>query len=127
MPITKSAIKRVRQQHKRRSHNLQVKRAVHDDTRALLDAVAAADAKLVAEKLSQLQSEVDRAVKNGVLHKNTAARKKSRAAATAATVLTKSAPAKKAAAAKPAAKKPAAKATSKKPAVKPKAKPKAKS
>ena len=80
MPIIQSAIKRTRQQVKRRAHNLQVKRAVHQDTRVLLDAIVAADAKAVTTALKDVQSEIDRAVKKGTIHKNTAARKKSQLA-----------------------------------------------
>lgn len=125
MPIIKSAIKRARQQEIRRSHNLQVKRAVHRDTRVVLDAVAAGDLDKATSALRDAQSEIDRAVKKGTLHKNTAARRKSRLATqlvklsqstkpakaalskaegkTEAKAETKKAPAKKAAA-KPAAK-----------------------
>ena len=121
MPIIKSAIKRTRQQVKRRAHNLQVKRAVHEDTRTLLDAIGTADVKAVTTALREAQSEIDRAVKKGTIHKNTAARKKSQLAKQADTVLA-SAPKKAAsAAAKPAAKAktPAKKATvAKKPAAK---------
>jgi small subunit ribosomal protein S20 len=77
MPIIKSAIKRVRQQAKRRSRNLQVKRAIHQDVRAFSDAVEAGDAKLTAETLVAAISEIDRAIKKGTLHRNTAARRKS--------------------------------------------------
>ena len=121
MPIIQSAIKRTRQQVKRRAHNLQVKRAVHQDTRALLDAIVAADTKAVTTALRDVQSELDRAVKKGTIHKNTAARKKSQLAKQADTILA-GAP-KKGAAPKPAAKAetkaPAKKATAaKKPAAK---------
>ena len=106
MPIIKSAIKRVRQQAKRRSHNLQVKRAVHQDIRAFTDAVAGGDAKAVSEKLKEAISEIDRAVKKGTIHRNTAARRKSQLQKLANGV---SAPVKSKAVAKPKAAK--AKAT----------------
>jgi small subunit ribosomal protein S20 len=77
MPIIKSAIKRVRQQAKRRSRNLQVKRAVHQDVRAFVDAVEAKDTPAVAETLRAAISEIDRAVKKGTIHRNTAGRRKS--------------------------------------------------
>ena len=103
MPIIKSAIKRVRQQAKRRSHNLQVKRAIHVDVRALTDAVSAGDASAVTEKLSAAISEIDRAVKKGTLHRNTAARRKSRLQRLANT-LAEAKPGKAKAPTKPAAK-----------------------
>lgn len=122
MPIIKSAIKRARQSIVRRSRNLQVKRAIHTDTRAVMDAATAGDTKVTAEKLREAQSEIDRAVKKGTLHKNTAARRKSRLVKASVRTLEaakaapevkakpkKTATAKKAAAKKPAAKKPAAK------------------
>lgn len=114
MPIIKSAIKRVRQSAKRRSRNLQIKRAVHQDVRSLNDAVASGDAAQTTEALRQAISEIDRAVKKGVLHQNTASRRKSKltkhANAVAKPVKAKGAAKPKTkAAAKPAAKKPAAK------------------
>ena len=128
MPIIKSAMKRARQATVRRSRNLQVKRAIHNDVRAVMDAATAGDAKVTAEKLREAQSEIDRAVKKGTLHKNTAARRKSRLVkasqrsldATGATKTIKT-PAMKAAIAKkaPAVKKTTTTATAaKKPAVK---------
>ncbi|MDF2461499.1 MAG: rpsT [Candidatus Saccharibacteria bacterium] len=141
MPIIKSAIKRAKQSLVARSRNLQVKRAVKSDISALHAAIAAGDAKEIQIKLNEAYSEIDRAVKKGTLHKNTAARRKSVLAhavakasgaeatpaetkttkgagkkATATKTATKKAPAKTAA--KPAAKKPAAKAAAKAPAKK---------
>lgn len=128
MPIIKSAMKRVRQTAKRRSHNLSIKRAVHKDVRAVMDAIEANDAKAATEAYRAAVSEIDRAVKKGTLHKGTAGRQKSRlnakvkAAFGEATKPAKVAKAKPAAAkapakkavAKPAAKKPAAKKTTSK-------------
>lgn len=119
MPIIKSAIKRVRQTAKRRSHNLQVKRAVHSDVRAVMDAIDAKDAKKATEAFRAAVSEIDRAVKKGTLHKGTAARQKSRlnakvkAAFGDATKPAKVAKAKPAAAKAPAKKAPAKKAATK--------------
>jgi len=79
MPIIKSAIKRAKQSVTRRSHNLQVKRAVKQDITALQTALAAGDADIQA-KLAAAYSEIDRAVKKHTLHKNTAARRKSQLA-----------------------------------------------
>lgn len=116
MPIIKSAIKRVRQAAKRRSRNLQVKRSIHQDVRALSDAVAAGDAKQTTEALREAISEIDRAVKKGVLHQNTASRRKSKLTKQANAVAK---PVKSKAAAKPkAATKPAAKKTAPKKAAK---------
>jgi small subunit ribosomal protein S20 len=116
MPIIASAIKRVRQQAKRRSHNLQVKRAIHNDVRAFTDAVATGDAKVIGEKLVAAISEIDRAVKKGTLHRNTAGRRKSQLqkiannVSTEATAPPKASPKPKTAAKAKAATKPKAKA-----------------
>lgn len=127
MPIIKSAAKRVRQAQRRRQQNQLTKRN-------LKEAVKAFVAKPSAKLLSEAQSQLDTAVKKGVLNKRTAARRKSnlsKLAKDAGVKLTAKAPAKKAATttksatAKPAAtkkapvKKPAAKkAPAKKPAKK---------
>lgn len=121
MPIINSAIKRVRQAAKRRSRNLQIKRAIHEDVRAFHDAVSSGDANLTHERLRAAISELDRAVKTGTIHRNTAARRKSKLTKAAnpliltggkpKPVAKKSAPAKKAATPK--------KAVTKKPAAKP--------
>jgi len=79
MPIIKSAIKRARQSVVRRSRNLQVKRAIKQDVLALQTAVA--ENNDVQPKLAAAYSEIDRAVKKGTLHKNTAARRKGQLAA----------------------------------------------
>jgi small subunit ribosomal protein S20 len=134
MPIIKSAIKRAKQALARRSRNLQVKRAVKQDITALRTALTSGDAQDIQAKLAAAYSEVDRAVKKGTLHKNTAARRKSQLAhavakasgaeatptetkttkgagkkATTAKTAAKKTPAKATAAKSPAAKKPAAK------------------
>lgn len=75
MPIIKSAIKRTKQAEKRRQRNIAIKSAVKRDIRSVTDAV---DAKAASSALAEAMSEIDRAVKRGVLHKNTAARRKSR-------------------------------------------------
>jgi small subunit ribosomal protein S20 len=112
MPIIKSAIKRVRQAAKRRSQNLHVKRQVHRDVRTLEDAIAAGDAKAAVEALREAVSEIDRAVKKGTLHRNTADRRKSSLTKRANPVIGDAKPAAKAKA------KPATKTAAKKPAVK---------
>jgi ribosomal protein S20 len=123
MPIIKSAIKRMKQTIVRNERNVGIKKDIKTATKALA-------AKPSATALSKAQSEIDKAVKKGLIKKSTAARRKSnlaKAAKTAGVKLnttkkaatkpaaakkpaaTKAAPAKKPAAKKPAAKKPAAK------------------
>lgn len=115
MPIIKSAAKRVRQASKRRQQNQVTKRN-------LKEAIKAFVAKPSAKLLSEAQSQIDTAVKKGVLGKQTAARRKSglsKVAKDAGVKLAAKTPAKKPTNTKTAAKKPAAK---KSPAKKPAAK-----
>lgn len=130
MPIIKSAIKRMKQTVKRRERNVGIKRDIKSAVKAFV-------AKPSAETLAAAHSEIDTAVKKNLIHKATAARRKSSlskqakvagvklsakkttkptttkpaAKAAAKPAAKKAAPAKKAAttAKKPAAKKPAAK------------------
>ena len=126
MPIIKSAKKAARQSVKRRNNNQAIKKTIRS-------ALKEFRANPTAEKMAKIQSEYDKAVKKGLLKKNTASRRKAKLAifakaagtkpATKKVATAKAAPAKKApAAAKaaPAAKKPAAKKTTatKKPAAK---------
>ena len=106
MPIIKSAIKRMKQTIKRNERNVGIKREIKDATKSFL-------AKPSSEGLSKAHSELDTAVKKGLLKKNTVARRKSQLAKVAKDAGVKLAPAKKAAAPKaviaPAAKPAAAK------------------
>jgi small subunit ribosomal protein S20 len=77
MPIIQSAMKRAKQALVRRSRNLQVKRAIKQDISSLHAAITTGDTKDIQTTLSAAYSEIDRAVKKGTLHKNTAARRKS--------------------------------------------------
>jgi small subunit ribosomal protein S20 len=77
MPIIKSAIKRVRQQKVRRARNVETKTEVRKQIKLFRADVSAADLKKAQADLVAAVSKLDRAVKRGVLHKNTAARKKS--------------------------------------------------
>lgn len=115
MPIIKSAVKRMRQTNKRRERNVGIKKDIKAAVKAFVTAPS-------AETLSKAQSEIDKAVKKGLIKKNTAARRKSSlsvAAKKAGVKLEAKKAAKPAAAKKPAAKKAtAAKAPAKKPAAK---------
>lgn len=70
MPIIKSAIKRAKQTTKRRERNIGIKRDIKTAVKAFL-------AKPSAKTLSSAQSEIDSAVKKGLIKKNTASRRKS--------------------------------------------------
>jgi len=115
MPIIKSAIKRAKQTIKRRVRNVGIKNDIKTAHKAFV-------AKPTAATLSAAHSELDIAVKKGLLKKNTVARRKSQLSKIAKNAGVKlTAGTKKVAtkvAAKPAAKPVAKKAVAKKPAVK---------
>ena len=71
MPIIKSAIKRAKQSSKRRDRNIEIKHAIKSATNAFM-------ANPSAETLAKANSELDKAVKKGLLKKNTVARRKMR-------------------------------------------------
>jgi small subunit ribosomal protein S20 len=77
MPIIKSAIKRDRQSKSHRTFNRAIKANVKKSMRSIIDPVQNS-LKVETSTLSQAFSTIDKAVKKGILHKNTAARKKSR-------------------------------------------------
>ena len=64
----------------RRAANSRVKSSVHTAIRRTTEAIAG-DADAVKKAFSKASSVIDSAARKGVLHKNTAARKKSRLAA----------------------------------------------
>ncbi len=70
MPIIKSAIKRAKQTAKRHERNVGIKRDIKDASKKFI-------AKPTATSLSAAHSEIDTAVKKGLIKKNTAARRKS--------------------------------------------------
>ena len=71
MPIIKSAVKRMRQTAKRRERNIGIKKDIKSSVKAFV-------AKPSASALSKTHSELDKAVKKGLLKKNTVARRKMR-------------------------------------------------
>ncbi len=81
MPNHKSAEKRVRQNEKRRNINRSNKSRVRTQIKKLRSAIALKDASLSQELLNPTVSVIDKAVNKGLLHKNTAARYKSRLSA----------------------------------------------
>lgn len=78
MANTKSAKKRMRQNQKRRLRNRMTKSRIKTAVRAFLEAVRANQASLAREKFQLVQKLLDTAARKGILHRNTAARKKSR-------------------------------------------------
>ena len=77
MPVIKSAIKRVRQEKKRKAYNVGVKTAVKAKFKTVRDEVATGKVKDSKDLVAAIK-EIDTAVRKGVISKHTAARKKSR-------------------------------------------------
>lgn len=115
MPIIKSAKKAARQSVKRRENNQQIKKTIRAALKEFHN-------KPTADNMKKVQSEYDKAVKKGLIKKNTASRRKAKLAIFAkAAGVKNTATAKKAAAPKATAEKkaPATKtAAAKKPAAK---------
>jgi small subunit ribosomal protein S20 len=78
MPNTKSAKKRLRQSLERRARNRAVKSNVKTQVRKVTDAVGAGNVELGTTELRLAAKKLDRAAAHGVIHKNAAARLKSR-------------------------------------------------
>lgn len=113
MPIIKSAKKRVKVAKKATIRNSKTKRSLKSALKSFV-------AKPEGKSHSAAQSNIDKAVKKGIMHKNKAARIKKQLAAKAKAAGAKPAATAKKAAAKPAVKKaaPAKKAPAKKAAAK---------
>ncbi len=76
MPNNAAAEKRMRQEQKRRLHNRSIKSQVKTQVTKARQAIASgADAEAAVRAAV---SELDRAAKKGVIHRNNAARRKSR-------------------------------------------------
>ena len=80
MPNTLSAKKRVRQDAVRRSRNRWRMRQVKDQIKEFLDAVQSRDVSKAEEEYRKTVSVLDRIAVTGTIHKNKAARTKSRLA-----------------------------------------------
>ena len=78
MPNHKSAEKRDRQNIKRRAINKNNRTKVRSQIKKLRTALTSGDASVSQEMLNPTISLLDKAVNKGILHKNTAARYKSR-------------------------------------------------
>jgi len=102
MPLIKSAKKRVRTAHKAAARNSKTKRSLKDALKSFVKSPS-------AKTQSAAQSNIDKAVKKGLVHKNKAARVKRKLAARAKAAGVKPSASKKTVSAKPAARKPAAK------------------
>jgi small subunit ribosomal protein S20 len=78
MPNHKSAEKRVRQNEKRRDNNRGNRGRLRTSIRKLRAALTTGEANTIQELLPLTISTIDKAVQKGVLHRNAAARYKSR-------------------------------------------------
>ena len=76
MPNNASAQKRMRQEQKRRLHNRMVKSIVKTNVTKARQAISSGNDAEAAVRAAV--SELDRAAKKGVIHRNNAARRKSR-------------------------------------------------
>jgi small subunit ribosomal protein S20 len=75
---TASAIKRVRQESKRRARNRAVKSRMRTFVKHANDAIEQGDRVLALDAVRTAISEIDRAASKGVIHSNNASRSKSR-------------------------------------------------
>jgi len=73
--------KRARQAVKRNQHNSQIRAKVRTFVKKVTYAVAAGDKKEAVSGFTTMQKNLDQAVSKGLIHKNQAARKKSRLSA----------------------------------------------
>jgi small subunit ribosomal protein S20 len=70
--------KRARQAVKRNKHNSQIRAKVRTFIKKVAYAIDAGDKKAAASGFADMQKNMDQAVSKGLIHKNQAARKKSR-------------------------------------------------
>ena len=80
MPNIKSAIKRVKTNDQRRLRNANVKSNVRTSVKVAETALAGDNAATAKEALLTAAKKLDKAASKGLIHKNAAARKKSRLA-----------------------------------------------
>lgn len=78
MPTNKQSKKRLLTNEKQRIRNKARTTAIKTAEKKFIKAVGAGDAAAIQETLKTVFSKLDYGVKNGVIHKNKAARKKSR-------------------------------------------------
>ena len=79
MAHTKSALKRARQNIRRRADNRSGRSVIKTMTERLDKVVAGKDAAAIPKELANLHSSLDKAAKHGVITRNTAIRRKARA------------------------------------------------
>ncbi|MCC7356461.1 MAG: 30S ribosomal protein S20 [Candidatus Doudnabacteria bacterium] len=80
MPNTKSAAKAMRQAARRKAYNTITKDKFKSAVKTTKKAITAGTKDVAVETLKAAMAALDKAAKKGVIHKNTASRKKSRLA-----------------------------------------------
>ncbi len=80
MPIIKSAKKALRQTKRRSDHNEQLRKKLNRSLKSLKKALNASDKKKSQALVSDIFSQLDKAEKRQIIHRNKAARKKSQLA-----------------------------------------------
>jgi len=78
MAITKGAKKAVRSHARKRVFNVRRKKALHDTTKTVRDAIQKGDTDTANKELPTAYKAIDKAAKRGIIKKNTANRTKSR-------------------------------------------------
>ena len=78
MANSPQARKRARQSEKRRSHNASLRSLVRTNIKRVVAAIASGDAAQAQEAYSKAVPVIDRLADKGIIHKNKAARHKSR-------------------------------------------------
>ena len=78
MANIRSAIKRNRQNKKRRIHNRVFRGSARTQIRKARNAIVAGEKKLAVEEVNKAIANLDRTAAKGIIHKNNAARRKSR-------------------------------------------------
>jgi small subunit ribosomal protein S20 len=94
MPNIQSARKRLKQSLVRQERNRSVKRSIRTECRKVLTAVSTGDIPLAETEFKTAAKKLDRAAARKVLHRNAAARTKSRLSARIKAAKKKAAPAK---------------------------------
>ena len=80
MPNIKSAKKRMRQSIKRTARNRVRKEKLRKAVKAYKGALATGESQVIGDELKKVTKAIDKAKVKGILHKNTASRRKSRLA-----------------------------------------------
>lgn len=80
MPITKSAIKALRQSKRKRAVNIRTKKAYRSAVKETVAFISETNKGKAQASLRLAMKEIDKAAKKGIIKKNTAARKKSKLA-----------------------------------------------